>query len=144
MPEMRYEQILNKDFKPVPAVVVDTDAATAAKYGVFFVAERPYEVMAIAESHKTAGSDAGSVTLNIEKLTSGTALDAGDSICATAFDLKGTADTPVVKRGSDLTKANKQLLEGDRLALEDTGTLTAVNHVCVTVYLKPLGKGDYR
>lgn len=137
-----FEEIINKDLITVFWAIPGALAATATNYGKFFIALRPYEVIEVAEVHGTAGSDGGSVGLNIERLQSTEALGSGDEILVSDFDLKGTIDTVVTKKTSDLQ--NRQLLVGGRLALKDTGTLTAVADVCVTILLKPLGKGDYR
>jgi len=136
----RFENILNKD--PFPITVRVEGATTAGNYGVFFHARMAYEIIYIAESHTVAGSDAGAVTLNIERLSGTEALDSGDEILVTAFDLKGTANTVSEKKGTALQ--NTKLSPGDRLALKDSGTLTAVAGVCVTLFIKPIGKGDYR
>ena len=139
---LAWEKMDNKDgFYAFTTVIT---AATAGNFGVFFTALHPCEIMGAVESHTTAGSDAGAVTLNIEKLTSGTALDAGVAVLTTAWDLKSTANTPVIKSSLDLVKANRQLTAGDRLALDDSGTLTALVGVQVTVYFKRLGKGGYK
>lgn len=136
-------EIQRKDLVPITVCIPGTDAATAANYGKFFIALRPYEVAEVAEVHATAGSDGSDVTLNIERLQGTEALGSGDEILKTAFNLKGTANTVVTKSGyADLQ--NRVLEIGDRLALKDAGTLTAVNDVVVTVLLKPLGRGDYR
>lgn len=137
-----FQNIQNKDLIPVAVSLFGADAATAAQYGVFFQARRPYKVIEISEIHTTAGSDAGAVTLNIERLSGTEALDSGDAICVSAFDLKGTANTTVPKKATQLQNVN--LAIGDRLALDDSGTLTAVAGVNVTILLMPLGKGDYR
>ena len=99
--------------------------------------------MKIKEVHSTAGSDVGAVTLQIEKLTGTTALDSGSTLLSTAFNLKGTANTVVSYEGTRLT-SSRQLVEGDRLALKDAGTLTDLAGVCVTIYYKYLGQGHYR
>jgi len=138
---MRFEEIENKDMTVVSVSVPGTDAATATNYGKFFIARRPYEVMEVAEVHGAAGTG-GAATLDLERLQGTEALGSGDGICVAEFDLEGTADTVVTKKGVDLQ--NRTLEIGDRLALKDTGTLTSVADVCVTVLLKPLGKGDYR
>jgi len=119
-----------------------TAAATAANYGVFFTAVFPVEVAAVVATFKTAGSDGSAVTLNIEVLTPGQALDAGTTVLRDSFNLKGTINTPVTKSGSDLTQ-NRVLNPGDRLALKDAGTLTAVEALSVTVYLTPSFRGSY-
>ena len=138
--------LFNKDPFCVPVTIQDTSAATAANYGVFFTASFPCEVMAASESHKTAGSDGGAVTVNLEKLTTGQALDAGITLLSTAFNLKGTASTPVHVPSSSylfVVSTARELARGDRLALKDVGTMTAVAQVNVTCFLKPLGKGHY-
>lgn len=138
---IRFEEIQNKDLLLVFAHVSGTNAATATNYGKFFTAHRPYEVVEISEVHAVAGSNGGAVTLNIERLRGTQALDAGDSICVAGFNLKSTANTVVFKKYGDLQ--NSFLLTGDRLALEDIGTLTDVADVEVTLLLKT-PKGDYR
>ena len=140
---VQFQDIENKDGNSITASLPGALSATAANYGVFFIASRPIEVMKVSEAHTTAGSDGGAVTLQIEKLTGTTALDSGSTILATAFDLKGTANTVVSYQGVGLT-VNVQLREGDRLALKDTGTPTDVAGVCVTIYYKYLGQGHYR
>jgi len=140
MHTLRFDQIENKDgFYVVHSLV---SAATAGNYGVIFTALHPCELMMVAESHTAAGTNGSAVTLQIEKLLPSYALDAGAEMLATGFNLKSMVDVPVIKEGSDLI--NRQLLPGDRIALKDTGTLTAVAGVQVTLYFKRSGKGDYR
>lgn len=120
----------------VSAVLAGALPATAANYGVFFVAPFACEVVSVRESHETAGTDAGAVTLDIEKLTGTQAPDAGVAVLgATKINLKGTANT-VQAPALTGTTADKQLAAGDRLCLKDAGTLTAVAGVAVTVELK--------
>lgn len=114
--------------------IYGTDAATAANYGVFFIAQVPCYVSAFKEVHSTAGTDAGAVTVTLEKLTGTEALDAGDAVLASALSLKATADT--VQNGTlTTTLTNRNLAVGDRLALDDAGTLTNVAGVSVIVEL---------
>lgn len=109
----------------------------------FFIARQPCEVLWVAESHIVAGTDAGSVTMDIVKLTSGQAVASGVSILTTEFDMKSTANTPVQKQGKDLANT-RQLKNGERLALDFTGKLTALAGVQVTLYLKNLARGHYK
>lgn len=111
-----------------------TLAQTAANYGIVFVATRPCFVKAVSEVHTVAGNDAGAVTLQIERLQGTTALDSGTVMLATAFDLKGTANT--VQRGDLLKGTVLSLQLGDRLALKDSGTLTTLQGVCVTIEIQ--------
>lgn len=143
MENTRFENIDNKDCLVITKTLDDTDAQTAAKYGFIFTAlKRGYEVMAIGEIHGTLGTDGAAVTLQLERLTGTTAKGSGTNILVTAFDLKSTINTPVVKETTALQ--NRQLARGDRLALKTSGTLTALKDVHVTIYLKPLGKGNYK
>ncbi len=112
-------------------------AATAANYGVFFIAPFACEVVSVREAHTTAGSDAGAVTLDVEKLTGILAPDAGVSVLSATANLKGAANT-VQAPALTVTAANKQLAAGDRLCFKDTGVLTAVAGVAVTVELKKI------
>jgi len=136
------EDILNKDLQIVSHCLSGVQAATSSNYGKFFTALRPYEVREVSEVHGTAGSSGSPVTLGIERLQGTEALGAGDSVLNAEFDLKGTANTVVTKKSTDLQ--NRILNVGDRLALEVTGTLTAVNDVQITVLLAPIGRGDYK
>ena len=115
--------------------IVGTAAATAANYGVFFIAPFACIVMAVKEVHQTAGTDLGAVTLNIEKLTSGQANDGGVSIQSGTFNLKGTINT--VQTGTVIgTYGSRTLAAGDRLSMLDGGTLTAVANVTIFVELQ--------
>ncbi len=115
--------------------VVGTGAATATNYGVFYIAPVACLVTKIQEVHQTAGSDAGSVTLTIEKLTSGVAPDSGAVLLTTALSLKSTANT--VQSGTITgTASSKTIAAGDRLCMKDSGTLTAVANVTVFVELQ--------
>jgi len=114
-------------------------AATATNYGTFFTAPYACTVIAMTEVHETAGTNAGAVTLQLERLQGTDAPGAGDEILVTAFNLKATANTvqegvitPV--RTSGISAAN--LSVGDRLCLKDAGTLTALSNVSVVVLIQ--------
>lgn len=131
-------------------IVIDFDAKsstiTKSILGTnfpFFTARHPMEVFWVAESHTVKGTGAGAVTLDIEKLTGTQAPGSGTSILASTFDLKGTINTVVQKSGLDLSTA-RQLVNGDRLCLKLTGTLTAVAGVQVTLHCKYLARGHYK
>lgn len=129
------------DFQPyqISVDLPDTHAGGDVNYDAFFIVDNPIEIVSIQECHRTAGTDAGAVTLDVRKLASGNARDGGVSILASVFNLKSTAKVPVrVLRTA--TAANATLARGDRLAIYPTGILTSVNHLVVTVYYQPLGK----
>lgn len=135
----RFEEIANKDMQQETVRLKNTDAATAANYGTFWIAPRPVEVMEIRAVWSTAST---SGTLNVERLTGTTAEGAGDDIIVTAIDMSTAADTVNVAKTTALQ--NRLMLTGDRLALVDAGTLTNQNNLVVTVLYKPRGKGDYK
>ncbi len=118
----------------VSHTIPGTQAATAANYGVFFIAPFKCYVSDVKEVHQVLGTDAGAVTLGIEKLTSGEAPGSGDDVLSTALSLKTTINT--VQSGTiTATTANSNLSIGDRLCMEDAGTLTAVANVTVLIEL---------
>ena len=114
--------------------IYGTAAATAGNYGVFFIAPFKCYINKIQEVHQTAGSDAGAVTLTIEKLTGTQALDAGVSTLNSTINLKGTANT-VVTPTLTQTTANRNLDIGNRLAMDDAGALADVANVTVEIEL---------
>lgn len=118
------------------SIVVDVAGAQTDRS--FFVADRDYEIVRIAESHDVAG--AGSTTLDIKKCTGTTAAASGTTVLSSTFALDSTANTPVVKTaasGLTATRANRRITSGNRLAFDFTGTVTAWVG-CVNVHLRPI------
>lgn len=115
--------------------IAGTAAATAGNYGVFFIAPFACVLTSFREVHQTAGTDVGAVTLQLEKLTGTQALDAGAAMLSTALSLKATINS-VQTAILTVTKANRNLSLGDRLAMKDAGTLTAVANVTVVLELQ--------
>lgn len=111
--------------------VVGADAATAANYAVFFIAPFACVLNEFRVVFQTAGTDAGAVTLDLEKLTGTQALDAGVSMLASTINLKGAINT-VNTATITTTGANRSIARGDRIALDDSGTLTSCANVSVT------------
>lgn len=118
----------------VSAFLPGATAATAANYGVFFVAPRTCVVKDIYEIHETAGTAVGAVTVQLERLQETEAPGNGDELLSSAISLKGAANTAV--RGILTKNYNISLKPGDRLALKDVGTLTSVAGLCVTVVIE--------
>lgn len=145
-----WETLERKDGFYLNVFLPGVQAQTAGNYGVFFIVRYACEVVRISEVHAVAGSDAGAVTLDIEKLTGTQALGGGVSLLAATFNLKSTANTVVVKEGvasktgSTPLSDNRRLSENNRLALKVSGVLTALQGLQVTLYCKPLGRGNYR
>lgn len=125
--------------EPVRWTIPGTQAATATNYGVFFIADRVCTVVGFQEVHQTAGTDGADVTLQLEKLIGTTALGSGIELFETALSLKSTADTvQSAQLTMDFTSGvkNVTLAIGDRLALKDTGTLTALANVTITLFIQ--------
>lgn len=115
--------------------IIGASAATTGNYGVFYINERrKCYVSGFWESHQVAGSDAGAVTLDLEKLTSGQAPNSGVSVLASTLSLKATANVPQ-EATLTATNTNRNLAIGDRLCLKDSGVLTSVSNVTVIVEL---------
>lgn len=105
-----------------------------------FIADGAYVVERVDYIHATAGTDAGSVNLQVKKCTGTQAPDAGTNLLtnnsSAGFNCKGTAST--VQNGTLTgTTATKTLAAGNRLALDFTGTTTALAGVAVTITLRP-------
>lgn len=123
----------------IPWTIIDTMASTASNYGVFWVSPIVCTVIGMTEVHATAGTNGGAVTLQLEKLTSGQALDAGVTLLQTALSLKTTANTPqngIITLASTSNIRNSTLAVGDRLALKDSGTLTSVANLTVGITIQ--------
>ena len=112
------------------------DAATATNYGVFWIVPFECVITEVREVHQTLGTDSSAVTLQIEKLTGTQALDSGVACLSTAINLKGTINTvvtPGLDNTIDASGPRLSLVRGDRLAMDDAGTLTAVANVTVVI-----------
>ncbi len=129
--------IVNRDFRGTIRVgdhLQGAAPATAANYGTFFIADRRYQVLAIRVVHGTASS---SGTVMVEKLTGTQAKTAGVDLMSSTISTAGAANT--VNTGTlTATAADLILAAGNRLGLENGGTLTSSADLCVMVDLKPL------
>lgn len=91
----------------------------------FFIAPRALRVISAAFVPTVAGTDASAVTADIKKCTGTTAPASGTSVLSATFNLKGTANT-VQTATLTSTAADLLLAAGNRLAIDNTGTLTSV------------------
>lgn len=141
MEEIKYEKIMNKVGILISRDYPTTTAQTAANYGYIFTAPFPFEVLSIIEKHDVAGTvDA---TLDVQRVPNGTTLASGTTILSSTFSLTSAADTAVMKQGLDLTN-NRKFDPFDSISLVAGGTLTTLAGVQVTIYIRPLGMGDFR
>lgn len=122
--------------KHAPVIVHQTYSLAADMVsGNFFVADRAYEVMEVAESHDVPST---SGTLMIQRLQGTEAPGSGDDLLTATIDLSAADDT-VVRPALTATVNDRRLERGDRLAAEFAGTVTSGVAVAVTVVLKPVG-----
>lgn len=140
------QDVQNKDGFYITANLVDTLPQTAANYGMFFTARHPCEVLRVTATWGVAATGGGSGALQVEKLTGTTAKGSGINTLLTAIDMTATANTPVIREGKTLVTATsaRQLKENERLAIKSSGTITALKDLQVTLYLKFLGRGEYK
>lgn len=127
--------------------VIDVQCATNGACGTstVFVCDRQYELLMVQEVHGTAGTDAGTVSIDIMKATGTTAPGSGTSVLSSVFNAKSTINTVVTKSkalGTLAAQATRTFAPGDRVAVVFTGTLTALAGVAVSIYLKPLKKSN--
>ena len=104
--------------------------------GVFFIADRSYEVEAATATWSTPGAAGQNVQLTIDSGTQapGTGLDLLSNDSSAGFQSDGTANTP--EAATFIDPRRNFLVAGDRLSLDFTTTTTTVGFVC-TVSLRP-------
>lgn len=115
--------------------IYGADAATAANYGGFYIIPDTCYIVDFREVHQVAGTDGGTVSLDLEKLTSGQAPGAGTVLTSSALSLKATAN--VVQTATLITTLTSiNLAKSDRLSLKiGTSVLTSVSNVTVLIGL---------
>jgi len=118
------------------AVNTLVDAQSIDSY--VFIAPVACKVLKISEVHTTAGTDTGAVSLTVKKVLDTKTITDGtskDLLGTTKIDLKGTVDT-IQSPALTVTGADLVLAIGDKLALDFTGTLTALAGGVVTIELE--------
>lgn len=117
------------------------NAAYADGY-VFTALDTDYEIVAVSEVHGTSGSDGGAVTADVVRVASGGTIAGGTTLLASMFNLKSTVDVPVIKNVSNGGLASAQssrvIARGQSLAINLTGTLTALAGMAIAIVLQPI------
>lgn len=107
-------------------------SATPADQNMLYSAEA-WKLISVMYTSTVAGSDAGAVTAQLTKCSGTTAPASGTALMSATIDLKTVANNTVtgtlVSNQSTLTFA-----AGDRLALDVTGTTTAVDGIFTIGY----------
>ncbi len=107
-----------------------------------FIADRAYTVVSIKEIHSVAGDDGGAVTMDVRKVTDGSAPGAAagatvKEFLSAAFDLKSSANATVT--GSlTATAADLNLAAGNKIGINFVGTLATLAGAVVTIELKAI------
>lgn len=101
-----------------------------------FVALRDTTITGVSALWSTAGTNGGTVTVDVTKETSTTASGSGTSVLAAALSVKTTANT-VANPALTSTASLLSLVASDRLSVKLTGTLTALAGLVVIVYFAP-------
>jgi hypothetical protein len=99
------------------------------------VSKEAWKLISADYTSTVAGTDAGTVTLQLTKCTGTTAPASGTALLSATIDLKTTANTTaagtLVSNQSTLS-----FTSGDRLAVDVTGTTTAVDGIVTIGYQK--------
>lgn len=111
---------------PLSATTVDAN---------IFVADDAWIVTSIEEVHTVAGNDGSAVTLMVDKCTTTDAPGAGTDMIQAVIDLKGTANTTQTGTLS-ATPADYTLADGDRIAVDVSGTLTSLAGGVLVIHMK--------
>lgn len=118
------------DAGPFVYATAEWNASSVDK--TFFVAPRSLVVQRIQGRVTVAGTDGSAVTAVVRKVASGTAIASGNLLHSSSLNLKGTADTNLTALTLTTTLADLRLAQGDAIAIDFTGTMTAATG-CVTV-----------
>ena len=108
------------------------DAADASLYPVFYVATFPCHVIEVKARHE---QNSTSGTLDIERLTSGTAKGSGTSVLSGVFLTSANATITQSRTTSLAGFTATTLSPGDALALKAGGTLTSLSNIAVGVLM---------
>lgn len=103
-----------------------------------------YQIVEAREVHTVLGTDAGAVTLTVEKLTGTQAPGGGANMFKTStFNMKAAINTVQTLKISQLSGlsaaqvAAQFVSPGDRICATFTGVLTALVGVCLLCVLRP-------
>jgi len=113
-------------------MVITWSISSTGVDGNIFVADDAWTITSIEEVHAVAGTDVGGATLWVRICDGTEAPSAGDAAQTATFNLTAAANTVQTATLS----ATKTLADGNRLALDYTGALTALAGGVATVHLK--------
>ena len=119
---------------PQEMVIVWPISASSVDESIF-IASDSWQITHIEEVHTVAGNDGSAVNVTVTNCDGTDAPSAGNNMLQAVIDLKGTANT--MQTGTlTATTADLQLADGDRLALDYSGTLTTLAGGSITIHMK--------
>lgn len=128
-----------QNYDPIQAYYVQTAAAGTAPDGFIFVnptgSGEYYEIVQALAIWEVSGG--ASAAADVKIVPAATALASGTTALASTFDLTTGART-AVNKALTTTLANRIVKPGDALAVDTSGTLTALTGLVVQVYLRPM------
>jgi hypothetical protein len=116
-------------------------AQASGTYGVIFETPFACEIIWVGYNWETVASGGGN-TMQLEVLTTNQSPGSGVEVFKTAIDIETTANFMITRQGYELK--NQQVPVNGKIAMKSSGSLLNFGASCMTVYLKRLGKGDYR
>ncbi len=128
-------------FKETPAIYQMKANGSIATQN-FFQANRDFRITGVRAVWSAAGTDAGTVTIDVTHETSTTAAGSGSSILSAALSVKTTANTPAAP-ALTATTSRLTMRAGDRLTMKLAGTPTALAGLVVIVYMESLSRTGY-
>lgn len=112
-------------------ILIDLNANSVDK--PVFIADRAYRTLQIEEIHSVAGGAAATAALR--KCTGTTAPASGALLSTSTFDLTAAANTTQTATLT-ATAADRDLADGDKVAIDMSGTLTNLVGVVTLVLAK--------
>lgn len=107
-------------------------------------ADADSEIVWASEIHEVLGTDVAAVTADLVKVADGTIVANGTTLLASTFNLKATVCTQQKRTLSAGTLAADRIIyAGQRLAINFSGTMTAVAGVNITVVLRRLNRPSW-
>lgn len=127
----------NLDLSHAKDIVINVPIAAASVDQHAYCADDAYYVVSVSEIHTVAGNDSGAVTADVvvvddEKAPSDAS---ATSVLSSALNLKSTANTRVNATLSS-TAADLNIVSGQQLSINFTGTLTNLAGGVITIRLR--------
>ncbi len=115
--------------------VVQTIPLTSATDANIFIADRNYKLLSLEVAYAAAAG--GALTLDLKKCTGTTAPASGASMLASPVNLNGAINT-LIPASLTATVGNLRLADGDRAALDFTGSVGSLAGAVAVIVWRPV------